>query len=143
MLYLNKIRFEGVRTKGPFRMPCHIYNYYKHYRSVLNFYANITFAQAGDLVSPPRVTKFEKECTDQQDAIYDSKKKAPLGSSHTRGPGLPSGVDPLFTSFGQNNIRTEGAGDMIRPQKTTLEVEKDFHAGRELYKKVQFFFIWR
>ncbi len=96
----------------------------------------IIFSQASDLVSPPRITRFEKVCADQQEDIYGSKKKAPLGSAHTRGPGLPKGMDPLSTSFGQKNVKTESAGDSIRPQKTTLEVEEEFHAGRELYKKV-------
>lgn len=93
-------------------------------------------------MSPPRITKFKNVFVDQQEAIYGSKKKAPLGSAHTRGPGLPNGVDPLATSFGQKNVKTEGAGDMIRPQKTTVEVEQEFHAGRELYKKVHVYTLF-
>ncbi len=73
----------------------------------------------------------------QQEAIYNSNQKAPLGSSHNQSPGLPSGLNPLSTSFGLKTIRTESAGDMVNPQKTASEVEHEYIAGRDLYKKVK------
>ncbi len=93
--------------------------------------------QAEDLINPLPKTKFEQVCVNQQEAIYNSKQKAPLGSSHNQSPGLPSGLNPLSTSFGIKTVRTESAGDMINPQKTASEVEHEFIAGRELYKKVR------
>ncbi len=95
------------------------------------------FPQAVDLINPSPKTKFEHVCVNQQEAIYNSNQKAPLGSSHNQSPGLPSGLNPLSTSFGLKTIRTESAGDMVNPQKTASEVEHEYIAGRDLYKKVK------
>ena len=87
-------------------------------------------------MNPPRKTRFEQVCLDQKEVIYNSKKKAPLGSSHNQSPGLPSGMNPLSTIFGQKIIKDESAGDMVSPQKTAAQVEIEYNAGKELYKKV-------
>ena len=93
--------------------------------------------QAGDLMNPPRKTKFEQVCLDQHESIYNSKQKGPLGSSHDQSHGLPNGIDPMATTFGLKTIKQESAGDMISPQKSMEEVDREYNAGRELYKKVQ------
>ncbi|XP_064389897.1 EF-hand domain-containing family member B-like isoform X2 [Halichondria panicea] len=86
----------------------------------------ISSMAAVDLINPSPKTKFEHVCVNQQEAIYNSNQKAPLGSSHNQSPGLPSGLNPLSTSFGLKTIRTESAGDMVNPQKTASESHNDW-----------------
>lgn len=89
-------------------------------------------------MNPPLKTKFQQVLLDQQEHIYNSKRRAPLGSSHDQSPGLPKQLDPSEMSFGITTLKDESAGATVNPPKSTEEVDKEFAEGRELYKKVNY-----
>lgn len=82
-------------------------------------------------------TKFQQVLLDQQEQIYDSKRKAPLGASHDQSPGLPKTLNPSQVSFGITTIKDESAGGTVNPPKSALEVDSEYAEGKELYKKVR------
>ena len=92
--------------------------------------------QASELMNPPLKTKFQQVLLDQQEHVYNSKRRAPLGTSHDQSPGLPQTVNPSQTMFGLTTIKNESAGATVNPAKSQEEVDNEYAEGRELYKKV-------
>ena len=88
-------------------------------------------------MNPPLKTKYQQVLLYQQEQIYASKQRAPLGTSHDQSPGLPKNLDPSQVSFGTTTVKDESAGATVNPPKSALEVDKEFAEGRELYKKVR------
>ena len=87
-------------------------------------------------MNPPLKTRFQQVLLDQQEHLYNSKRRAPLGTSHDQSPGLPKTVNPKETSFGITTLKNESAGATVNPPKSNEEVDKEHAEGRELYKKV-------
>ena len=87
-------------------------------------------------MNPPFKTKFQQVLLDQQEQVYNSKRRAPLGSCHDQSPGLPKHLDPSQMSFGVTTVKNESAGDTVNPPKSGVEVDNEYAEGRELYKKV-------
>ena len=87
-------------------------------------------------MNPPLKTKFQQVLLDQQEQVYNSKRRAPLSSSHDQSPGLPKHLDPTQVSFGLTTEKDESAGATVNPPKSAGEVDKEYTEGRELYKKV-------
>ena len=87
-------------------------------------------------MNPPLKTKFQQVLLDQQEHVYNSKRRAPLGTSHDQSSGLPKMLDPSQVSFGITTLKNESAGATVNPPKGQEEVDKEFAEGRELYKKV-------
>ena len=81
-------------------------------------------------------TRYQQAMLTQQETLYESKRKAPLGTSHDQSPGLPNELDPMQTSFGSATLKDESAGAIVNPDKSMEEVVKEDEEGRELYKKV-------
>lgn len=87
-------------------------------------------------MNPPLKTKFQQVLLNQQEQIYDSKRRAPLGTSHDQSPGLPRNLNPSQVSFGITTLKDESAGATVNPPKSALEVDEEYAEGKELYKKV-------
>ena len=92
-------------------------------------------------MNPPLKTKFQQVLLDQQEQVYNSKRRAPLGSSHDQSPGLPKHLDPIQVSFGLTTVKDESAGATVNPPKSAGVVDKEYAEGRELYKKVATFVL--
>lgn len=90
-------------------------------------------------MNPPLKTKFQQVLLDQQEHVYNSKRRAPLGSSHDQSAGLPKHLDPIQVSFGLTTVKDESAGATVNPPKSVEEVDKEYAEGKELYKKVATF----
>ena len=87
-------------------------------------------------MNPPLKTKFQQVLLDQQEHVYNSKRRAPLGTSHDQSPGLPKNLDTTQVSFGLATVKDESAGATVNPPKSVGEVDNEYAEGRELYKKV-------
>ena len=87
-------------------------------------------------MNPLLKTKFQQVLLNQQEQIYYSKKRAPLGTSHDQSPGLPKNLNPSQVSFGLPTVKDESAGATVNPPKSALEVDKEYAEGKELYKRV-------
>jgi hypothetical protein len=72
---------------------------------------------------------------DQKEMIYASNHKAPLGTSHDQGPGLPQGLDPTQVAFGLLTVRDGSASEMVSPNKSRDQVEQETQQGKHLYIK--------
>jgi hypothetical protein len=90
---------------------------------------------AGDLVNPKPQTTFNQMKQDQKEMIYASNHKAPLGTSHDQGPGLPQGLDPTQVAFGLLTVRDGSASEMVSPNKSRDQVEQETQQGKHLYIK--------
>ena len=87
-------------------------------------------------MNPPLKTKFQQVLLDQQEQVYNSKRRATLGSCHDQTPGLPKHLDPIQVTFGLTTVKDESAGATVNPPKSAGVVDKEYAKGRELYKKV-------
>ena len=99
-------------------------------------------SQASELMNPPLKTKYQQVLLDQQEQVYNSKRRAPLGTSHDQSPGLPKTLNPRENSFGITTVKNESAGATVNPPKSPEEVDKEHAEGRELYKKVSCVMSW-
>ncbi|XP_072548550.1 EF-hand domain-containing family member B [Salminus brasiliensis] len=87
----------------------------------------------GSVINPPPKTRYQERLRELQEAVYDSKRKAPLGRSQVKGPGLPDWVDPEKTAFGVKTMLPSNAGEIINPPKTVEQVEKEAQEGHKQY----------
>jgi hypothetical protein len=94
-----------------------------------------TSLEASDLVNPAPKTLYQHNVLHQQEQIYRSHLKAPLGASHDQVPGLPPGTSLTDTTFGRKGVKEDSAADAVSPCKTREEVEAEAVEGRELYRK--------
>ncbi|KAF7691998.1 EF-hand domain-containing family member B isoform X2 [Silurus meridionalis] len=86
------------------------------------------------LISPPLKTHYHERLRELQEAIYSSRKKAPLGQSQVLGPGLPNDLDPETTTFGFKPLYEFTAGELVNPQKKTAEqIEQEVQEPHEQY----------
>lgn len=85
------------------------------------------------LVNPEKQTAFQQQLLLAQEAVYASKNRAPLGSSHNQQPGLPAGFSPVNTTFGTPNLKGDSAGELVSPAKSALQVEQEELQGKEVY----------
>ncbi|XP_065834963.1 EF-hand domain-containing family member B-like [Oscarella lobularis] len=90
---------------------------------------------AGGLANPPSQTLFNELRQEKKESLYASKQRAPLGRSHDQTGGLPTGLNPLETSFGQPTIIDGSAAEMVNPNKTRTEIDLESTQGQNLYKK--------
>ncbi|XP_036414117.1 EF-hand domain-containing family member B [Colossoma macropomum] len=88
---------------------------------------------SGSVINPQPKTRYQERLCELQEAIYDSKQKAPLGRSQVKGPGLPDWIDPEKTAFGVKSLLPCNAGEIINPPKTAGQVEKEAQEGHEQY----------
>ncbi len=57
------------------------------------------------------------------------------GKSHDQRVGLPSGTGPYDVRYGLKVTKDCTAGELVSPQKSYKQVEKETKEGQELYKK--------
>ncbi|XP_037389850.1 EF-hand domain-containing family member B isoform X1 [Pygocentrus nattereri] len=88
---------------------------------------------SGSVINPQPLTCYQERLRELQEAIYDSKRKAPLGRSQVKGPGLPDWIDPEKTVLGVKSRLSCDAGEIINPPKPAGQVEKEAQEGHEQY----------
>ncbi|XP_031556686.1 EF-hand domain-containing family member B-like [Actinia tenebrosa] len=89
---------------------------------------------AGDLVNPPKTTLFSQRMLDKKEAIYASRKNAPLGECHDQLKNLPEGAKLNEDCYGVKTIKDGTAGEMVNPDKKASQVMTESQEGKELYK---------
>ncbi|XP_060639412.2 EF-hand domain-containing family member B [Anolis sagrei] len=87
------------------------------------------------VANPPPKTRFQQKRKEQKEFIYSSSREAPLGKSHDQALRLPKGLDLNNTTFGVTTLREGPSGEVINPQKTFDEVQKEAEQGHDLYVK--------
>ncbi|XP_023774992.1 EF-hand domain-containing family member B isoform X2 [Cyanistes caeruleus] len=85
------------------------------------------------LISPVAKSEFQEKIQDMKEAIYSSKREAPLGRSHDQSSKLPEGLDIINTTFGIKVFKDLTAGELVNPPKTFEEVDKEAREGHNLY----------
>ncbi|CAH8619268.1 unnamed protein product [Schistosoma bovis] len=76
-----------------------------------------------DLIRPTKETLLSEIITRNQEAIYDSTKKRPLGCSSIQD--LPPHLDKYKTTFGMIYEKGERAGDLINPQRKRIDITNE------------------
>uniref|UniRef100_A0A5K4EPU9 Uncharacterized protein n=1 Tax=Schistosoma mansoni TaxID=6183 RepID=A0A5K4EPU9_SCHMA len=76
-----------------------------------------------DLIIPPKETLLSEIITRNQEAIYDSTKKRPLGCSSLRD--LPPHLDKYKTTFGMIYEKGDRAGDLINPPRKRIDITNE------------------
>jgi len=91
---------------------------------------------AGQLVNPQPKSYFEYRLKQkQEESVYASQKRGPLGCSHDQRPGLPKGIGPNDVVYGTPTLKDCAAGELINPPKTRKHVHEESLKGLDLYKK--------
>ncbi|XP_013406172.1 EF-hand domain-containing family member B-like [Lingula anatina] len=90
---------------------------------------------AGKLLNPQPLTLFKYKLNQKKEQLYASHRRGPLGKSHDQKPGFPEGLDVDNVTFGILTERDIGAGILINPNKSPLQVEEESEVGRDLYRK--------
>ncbi|XP_066500682.1 EF-hand domain-containing family member B [Hoplias malabaricus] len=87
----------------------------------------------GSVINPLPKTLYQERLRKLQEAVYDSKQRAPLGKAQVKGPGLPISIDPEKAVFGVPSLSSSNAGEIISPPKTAEQVEKEVQEGHRHY----------
>ncbi|XP_013907187.1 PREDICTED: EF-hand domain-containing family member B [Thamnophis sirtalis] len=88
---------------------------------------------ASPLINPPPKTCFQQKIKEKKESVYLSSCQAPLGKSHDQSLRLPKGFDVNNTRFGTKVKKEISAADIVNPQKTFDEVQKEAQEGHDLY----------
>ncbi|CAH8651967.1 unnamed protein product [Schistosoma rodhaini] len=88
----------------------------------LNYLLHI-ITEIMDLIIPPKETLLSEIITRNQEAIYDSTKKRPLGCSSLRD--LPPHLDKYKTTFGMIYEKGDRAGDLINPPRKRIDITNE------------------
>ncbi|KAL4646869.1 EF-hand domain-containing family member B isoform X1 [Arapaima gigas] len=92
-------------------------------------------ASGGLAINPKPKSLYQHKRQQLQEAVYFSSKNAPLERSRDQGPGLPKGLDAERTTFGVKSDQSVNAGEIVNPQKTVEQVEKEAGESHQLYIK--------
>lgn len=90
---------------------------------------------ARDLVNPPPNTLFRQRLLDKKEDLYSSHQKGPLGKSHDQSHGLPNHLNPNAFTFGIRTEKDGFAGELVNPDKSRVDVEREGEEGRDLYRR--------
>nr|CAB3241289.1 EF-hand domain-containing family member B-like [Phallusia mammillata] len=100
------------------------------------FYHGVSTAgstKAVDLVNPPFKSLFKTKLEEKKESLYLSKKEKPLGKSRDNSAYMPSSIDRVDTAFGKPTIRSGTAGEVVNPDKSHIEVDKESSIGHDMY----------
>ncbi|KAG7469669.1 hypothetical protein MATL_G00131300 [Megalops atlanticus] len=90
---------------------------------------------AGSVITPKPKTLYQQKLLQLQEALYSTRKTAPLGKSHDQSPGLPNGLDVARTTFGVKSQQGVTASEIVNPSKNAEQVERENQEGHQLYIK--------
>ncbi|KAM9852048.1 EF-hand domain-containing family member B [Aulostomus maculatus] len=85
-----------------------------------------------NFLNPPQKSLFQEKLLELSEAVYASRKKAPLGRSHDQQFGLPAWYNDK-TAFGVKTARGLNVHELINPSKTAEELEKEAQERHEAY----------
>lgn len=97
--------------------------------------SNVNPATVKDAVNPDPRTLFAQNVKDKNESIYLSSKTKPLGQIPNQSPNLPEGTNIYESTYGKVMEKTEWAGELVNPPKSSKEVQKESKVGKELYVK--------
>ncbi|KAM4600416.1 EF-hand domain-containing family member B [Polymixia lowei] len=86
----------------------------------------------GSLINPPRKTLYQQKLYQLSEAVYASRRKAPLGRSHDQSVGLPNWYNDK-TTFGVKPLTRVDVGEIINPPKTAALLELEAQEGHQGY----------
>ncbi|XP_007895767.2 EF-hand domain-containing family member B isoform X1 [Callorhinchus milii] len=85
------------------------------------------------LVNPPIRTWVQQNILNEHERLYSTNQRAPLGKSYDQASRLPKGVDVYKTTFGKKLLRDITARELVNPQKSWAQVDKEAQEGHPLY----------
>lgn len=91
--------------------------------------------QITEALRPPVMTRYQQLIMDLKETPYTSYWNAQLGKGADPTPGLPAGMDPVHTTFGQPTNRGIPLKELVNPSKSYYEVLKESQKGHDMYKK--------
>ncbi|XP_074654131.1 EF-hand domain-containing family member B-like [Tubulanus polymorphus] len=91
---------------------------------------------AAELLNPHPNTRFKQRILDKKESYYLSHQQ-PLGKSHDQRPGLPYRINrnPHIITYGIPTEKGGSAGEMVNPDKTYEEVDREDFIGHDLYTR--------
>uniref|UniRef100_A0A0X3PX35 EF-hand domain-containing family member B n=4 Tax=Schistocephalus solidus TaxID=70667 RepID=A0A0X3PX35_SCHSO len=82
---------------------------------------------------PKELTPLQYLIKNQKEAIYESSKKKPLGTSPK--PNLPDFIDPINTTLGVPLNRSEKIKPLLNPDKRRIDILKEEQRDHDVYLK--------
>lgn len=86
---------------------------------------------SSSLLNPPRGSLLQEKLQELREAVY--QQRAPLGRSQVQLRDLPPGIHPETTVFGVRNSRGLDVRELLSPDKSRSEVEREAQEAHELY----------
>ncbi|XP_050307404.1 EF-hand domain-containing family member B-like [Anthonomus grandis grandis] len=94
-----------------------------------------TNTEISTILRPPTMTRYQQLIQDLKDTPYSSYWNAQIGKSRDPTPGLPIGMIPVETTFGEPSKKDITVKELVNPPKGPYEVLRESQVGHEMYKK--------
>ncbi|KAL1494658.1 hypothetical protein ABEB36_010225 [Hypothenemus hampei] len=94
-----------------------------------------TQTEIRELLNPPLLTRYQQLIQDLKETPYFSYWNAEIGKVRDYVPGLPAGMNPVETTYGQPSKKDITVKELINPSKGVYEVLRESQLGHDLYKK--------